>query len=166
MAGVKVGDPAPEFALKAQDGEVVKLSDLLSRGPAVVYFYPKDNTPGCTAEAGAFRESYAKFGDLGARVVGISSDSVDSHKGFAEKCSLPFKILSDSDGKVRKAYGVQSSMGFLPGRVTYVIDKGGTVRFIFSSQLHATRHAQEALESLRKIGEAGSPGQDSPNSMP
>jgi peroxiredoxin Q/BCP len=159
MAGVKVGDPAPEFALKAQDGEVVRLSDLISRGPAVVYFYPKDNTAGCTAEAGAFRESYPKFGELGAEVVGISSDSVDSHKGFAEDCRLPFKILSDVRGEVRKAYGVQSSMGFLPGRVTYVIDKGGMVRFIFSSQLHATRHAQEALESLRKIGEATQVGQ-------
>jgi len=155
MAGVKVGDPAPEFALQAQDGEVVRLSDLLGRGPAVVYFYPKDKTPGCTAEAGAFRDSYAKFGELGAQVVGISSDSVDSHKGFADDCNLPFKILSDAKGEVRKRYGVQSSMGFLPGRVTYVIDKGGTVRFVFSSQLHATRHAEEALESLRAIGGSG-----------
>ncbi|HYW84713.1 MAG TPA: peroxiredoxin, partial [Spirochaetia bacterium] len=109
MASVKVGDRAPEFALKSQDGEVVKLSDLLSRGDAVVYFYPKDNTPGCTAEAGAFRDSYAKFGELGAEVVGVSSDSVDSHKGFASDCRLPFKILSDADGAVRKRYGVPSS---------------------------------------------------------
>ncbi len=152
MASVKVGDPAPEFALKAQDGKVVRLSDLLARGPAVVYFYPKDKTPGCTAEAGAFRDSYAKFGELGAEVVGISSDSVESHEEFAGDCNLPFKILSDSGGAVRKSYGVQSSMGFLPGRVTYVIDKGGTVRHIFSSQLHATRHVEEALESLRSIG--------------
>ncbi len=152
MASVKVGDPAPEFALKAQDGQVVRLGDLLARGPAVVYFYPKDRTPGCTAEAGAFRDNYAKFGELGAEVVGISSDSVESHEEFAGDCNLPFKILSDSGGAVRKSYGVQSSMGFLPGRVTYVIDKGGTVRYIFSSQLHATRHVQEALESLRSIG--------------
>ena len=153
MASVKAGDPAPEFALKSQDGEVVKLSDLLARGPAVVYFYPKDNTPGCTAEAGAFRDGYAKFGELGAEVVGISSDSVDSHKGFASDCRLPFKILSDADGAVRKRYGVPSSMGFLPGRVTYVIDRGGVVRYVFSSQLHATRHVEEALQSLRAIGE-------------
>jgi thioredoxin-dependent peroxiredoxin len=152
MAGIKVGDAAPEFALKAQDGEVVKLSDLLSRGSAVVYFYPKDRTPGCTAEAGAFRDSYAKFGELGAEVVGISSDSVDSHKGFASDCQLPFKILSDQDGEVRKRFRVPSSMGFLPGRVTYVIDRGGIVRYIFSSQLQVTRHVQEALESLGAIG--------------
>ena len=152
MASVKVGDHAPEFALKSQDGEVVKLVDLLARGPTVVYFYPKDNTPGCTAEASAFRDSYAKFGELGAEVVGVSSDSVDSHKGFASDCNLPFKILSDADGAVRKRYGVQSSMGFLPGRVTYVIDRGGVVRYVFSSQLHATRHVEEALKSLRAIG--------------
>jgi thioredoxin-dependent peroxiredoxin len=152
MAGIKVGDPAPEFTLRAQDGEVVKLSDILGRGNAVVYFYPKDNTPGCTAEAGAFRDSYAKFGELGAEVVGISSDSVDSHKGFATDCNLPFKILSDENGEVRKRFGVPSSMGFLPGRVTYVIDRGGIVRYIFSSQLHATRHVEEALRSLGAIG--------------
>ena len=152
MAGIKVGDPAPEFALRAQDGEVVRLSDLLSRGSAVVYFYPKDKTPGCTAEAGAFRDSYAKFGELGAEVVGISSDSVDSHRGFASECQLPFKLLSDQSGEVRKRFGVPSSMGILPGRVTYVIDRGGIVRYIFSSQLQVTRHVEEALESLGAIG--------------
>jgi thioredoxin-dependent peroxiredoxin len=154
MASVKVGDPAPEFALKSQEGEVVSLKDILSRGSAVVYFYPKDNTPGCTAEAGAFRDSYEKFAELGAEVVGISSDTVDSHKGFAEDCHLPFKILSDADGEVRKSYGVTSSMGLFPGRVTYVIDRGGIVRYVFSSQLRVTRHVKEALESLRRIGDA------------
>jgi peroxiredoxin Q/BCP len=151
LASVKVGDPAPEFSLMSQDREVVKLSGLLSRGSVVVYFYPKDKTPGCTAEAGAFRDSYHKFGELGAEVVGISSDSVESHKGFASECALPFKILSDPGGEVRKNYGVRSSMGILPGRVTYVIDKGGVVRYIFSSQLQVTRHVREALESLRGL---------------
>jgi peroxiredoxin Q/BCP len=152
MVTIKVGDTAPEFALRSQDGEVVKLSELLSRGTVVMYFYPKDKTPGCTAEAGAFRDNYAKFGEIGAEVVGISSDSVDSHKGFADDCRLPFKILSDAGGEVRKRYGVPSSMGLLPGRVTYVIDKGGTVRYIFSSQLRVARHVQEALESWGAIG--------------
>ena len=151
MAKLKVGDKAPDFTLRSQDGEVVTLSGLASRGNVVVYFYPKDNTPGCTAEAGAFKASYPKFGELGAEVVGISSDSVDSHKGFAAKCGLPFRILSDPGGEVRKAFGVQSSMGFLPGRVTYVIDKAMTVRFIFSSQLQPTHHVGEALESLKAI---------------
>ena len=151
MASVKVGDPAPEFALKSQDGDVVRLSDLLGRGSVVVYFYPKDKTPGCTAEAGAFRDSYAKFGEIGAEVVGISSDTVESHKGFAGDCSLPFKILSDAGGEVRRKYGVPSSMGILRGRVTYVIDKGGIVRYIFSSQLHVTRHVEESLKSLGQM---------------
>lgn len=149
MSKIKVGDKAPEFELRSQDGELVRLADLLERGSVVVYFYPKDGTPGCTAEAGAFRDSYAKFGELGAEVVGVSSDSVDSHRGFAAQCSLPFKILSDADGKVRKSYGVSSTMGLIPGRVTYVIDKEGTVRHIFSSQIQATRHVEEALQSLR-----------------
>jgi len=151
LASVKVGDRAPEFALRSQDGDTVRLSELTGHGSVVVYFYPKDRTPGCTAEAGAFKDSYPKFGELGAEVVGISSDSVDSHKGFAEDCQLPFRILSDSDGHVRKMYGVPSSMGLIPGRVTYVIDERGVVRFIFSSQLRATQHVKEALESLREI---------------
>jgi thioredoxin-dependent peroxiredoxin len=152
MGKIKAGDAAPDFALRSQDGEVVRLAELTARGSVVVYFYPKDRTPGCTAEAGAFRESYAKFGELGAEVVGISSDTVDSHKGFAAECDLPFKILSDSDGKVRQEYGVSSSFGPIPGRVTFVIDKGGKVRYVFSSQLQATRHVREALESLRSLG--------------
>src|SRR5512135_3583216 len=133
MTKTKVGDPAPDFSLRSQDGEEVRLSDLLGRGNVVVYFYPKDRTPGCTAEAGAFRDSYPKFGELGAEVVGISSDSVGSHKGFASECDLPFKILSDSDGEVRRKYGVSSTMGLVPGRVTYVIDRRGIVRYVFSS---------------------------------
>jgi len=149
MSKVKVGDSAPGFSLRSQNGEEVNLADLLQKGNVVVYFYPKDRTPGCTAEAGAFRDSYPKFEELGAEVVGISSDSVDSHQGFASDCGLPFKLLSDPGGKVRKAYGVSSSMGLIPGRVTYVIDKAGKVRHVFSSQLQATRHVQEALEALR-----------------
>ncbi len=154
MARVSVGDPAPDFSLVSQDGEVVNLNDLLRRGSAVVYFYPRDRTPGCTAEAGAFRDSYPEFAELGAEVVGISSDSIESHKGFADDCGLPFRILSDGDGEVRRKYGVSSSMGLIPGRVTYVIDRGGIVRYVFSSQLQATRHVKEALEALHTIGEA------------
>ncbi len=156
MARVDVGDTAPDFSLRSQDGEVLSLSELLTRGRVVVYFYPKDRTPGCAAEAGAFRDSYTRFAELGAEVVGISSDSVESHKGFADDCDLPFKILSDPDGEVRREYGVSSSMGLLPGRVTFVIDKAGVVTHVFSSQLHATRHVKEALIALGSVsGEAG-----------
>src|SRR2546426_10492294 len=108
MGMTNVGDPAPDFSLMSQEGEVIRLSDLLRRGSVVVYFYPKDRTPGCTAEAGAFRDSYPRFAELGAEVVGISSDSVQSHKGFANECDLPFRILSDADGEVRRRYGASS----------------------------------------------------------
>lgn len=151
MAKVRVGDKAPDFSLQGQDGQLVRLSELLAHGSVVAYFYPKDRTPGCTAEAGAFRNSHLRFGELGAQVVGISSDSVESHEGFARECDLPFKILSDVDGRVRKSYGVRSSMGIIPGRVTFVIDRHGTVRRVFSSQLRATRHVDEALKVLGEL---------------
>lgn len=149
MGGLKVGDKAPDFALKSQDGEVVSLRDLTAKGSVVVYFYPKDFTRGCTTEAKAFTRSYPKFAELGAQVVGISSDSVESHRRFAGECSVPFRMLSDEGGKVRKSYGVPSSMGLFPGRVTYVIDRQGIIRRIFSSQIQAARHVEEALGGLR-----------------
>jgi peroxiredoxin Q/BCP len=150
---VAVGDRAPDFTLPSQHGEEVRLADLLGSGPVVLYFYPKDETPGCTAEAGSFRERYASFRDMGVEVVGISSDDVASHQHFATHCNLPFLLLSDTGGRVRSAYGVPKTMGLLPGRVTYVIDREGIVRHIFSSQLQATRHVPEALAAVSKLGE-------------
>jgi peroxiredoxin Q/BCP len=151
---LKVGDAAPDFALPSQTGEIVNLKDLIGRKEIVLYFYPKDNTPGCTTEACAFRDSYQVFKERGADVVGVSSDSIDSHKGFASKNDLPFILLSDEDGKVRKLYGASSGLGLLPGRVTYVIDRKGIIRHIFSSQLSPKKHIDEALETLKKIQEA------------
>jgi peroxiredoxin Q/BCP len=151
---LKIGDAAPDFALPSQTGEIVNLKDLLGRAEVVLFFYPKDNSSGCTAEACAFWDSYEVFRERGAEVVGVSSDSTDSHKGFASRNSLPFTLLSDEDGKVRKLYGASSTFGLLPGRVTYVIDRSGTVRHIFSSQLSPKKHIDEALETLEKIQEA------------
>ena len=148
---VEVGDPAPDFSLPSQSGEAVELKRLLAKSEVVLYFYPKDNTPGCTAEAKAFRDSYEVFRELGAEVVGVSSDSVDSHRGFAAKCEVPFILLSDAGGKVRKLYGVPSSMGLFPGRVTYVIDTMGIVRHVFSSQLNPAKHVDEAVRVLRSL---------------
>lgn len=105
--------------------------------PVVVYFYPKDDTPGCTAEACAFRDQYQDFTQAGAEVIGISSDGPESHAHFAGKHRLPFVLLSDQGGAVRKAYGVSAMLGLLPGRVTFVLDKSGTIRHMFSSQLRA-----------------------------
>jgi thioredoxin-dependent peroxiredoxin len=143
-----VGQPAPEFTLPDQDGGTVSLSSLKG-GWVVVYFYPKDDTPGCTAESCSFRDSFEEFTDAGARVVGISSDSVESHKAFATKHDLPFTLLADTDGSVRKAFGVSKTLGLIPGRVTYVIDPDGVVRHKFSSQFKPKSHIDEALDVIK-----------------
>jgi len=148
---VEVGDPAPDFTLPAQSGEQVRLSDVWKRGPVVLYFYPKDETPGCTTEACTFRDSYEAFKEAGAEVVGVSSDSVTSHETFASKHRLPFILLADDGGRVRKEYGVKATFGILPGRVTYVIDGEGMVRHVFSSQTGVQRHVHEALDALSEI---------------
>jgi peroxiredoxin Q/BCP len=150
---LKVGDSAPDFTLPSQTGESVNLKERMGKKEIVLYFYPKDNTPGCTAEAGAFRDSYEKFKQFGADVMGVSSDSVESHRGFATKCDLPFTLLSDAEGKLRRLYSVPSTLGVLPGRVTYIIDKKGIVRHIFSSQMNPRRHVDEAISVLRSIRE-------------
>ena len=149
--GVGVGSKAPYFTLPSQSGEMVSLKDFLGEKPVILYFYPKDDTPGCTKEACAFRDEHEEFGKLDAEVIGISSDSVESHRRFASKHDLPFTLLSDEGGKVRKLYGVQNSFGLFPGRVTYVIDENGVVRQIFSSQLGVEKHVEEALQALQII---------------
>ena len=142
------GDVASDFELPSQDGTPVKLSDFRGRW-AVVYFYPADDTPGCTREACSFRDSYEDFTDAGAVVIGISGDSVESHQKFRQKHDLPFTLLSDADGQLRQRWGVSKSLGMLPGRVTYVIDPDGVVRKRFSSQLRAKQHHTEALATIR-----------------
>ena len=145
---VDVGSKAPNFTLRSQSGANVSLEDFLGRSPVVLFFYPKDDTPGCTKQACAFRDDYGQFGAVDAEVLGISSDSVGSHKSFAENNRLPFVLLSDEGGRVRQLYGVPKTLGLMPGRVTYVIDKKGVVRHVFSSQLAVSRHVEEALTAL------------------
>ena len=149
--GLAAGAPAPDFSLEDQNGKRVSLADLRGRN-VVVYFYPKDDTPGCTREACTFRDQYADFTDAGAEVFGISSDSPASHRAFAAKHELPFTLLSDPGGKVREAFGVPATLGLLPGRVTYVIDKQGVIRHAFNSQLSPARHVAEALQVLGRLG--------------
>jgi len=149
---VEVGVIAPDFTLPSQAGEEVSLKDFLGKKAVVLFFYPKDDTPGCTKEACAFKDDYEQFGRLEAEVLGVSSDSVRSHERFAEKHGLPFTLLSDKRGDVRKLYGVPKTLGLFPGRVTYVLDREGVVRGVFSSRLEATRHVEEALKTLRSIG--------------
>ena len=148
---VGVGDKAPDFTLPSQMGDNVTLSEYIGKKNIVLYFYPKDETPGCTAEACTFRDSYEELAGLGAEVLGVSAQSVASHKSFANHYGLPFILLSDEDNRVRKLYGVPSSMGLIPGRVTYIIDKQGIVRHIFNSQTQAPRHVEEAKKALREI---------------
>ena len=148
---VYVGLKAPGFTLPSQLGEMVSFKDFLGKKPVVLFFYPKDDTPGCTKEVCAFRERYEDFRKLDAEVIGISSDSVGSHRRFAEKHNLPFTLLSDEGGRVRKLYEVPNTIGLFPGRVTYVIDEEGVVRHVFSSQLGVEKHVEEALEALRSL---------------
>jgi len=149
--GIGVGDKAPDFTLPSQSGEQVRLQDRIGQGVVVLYFYPKDETSGCTREACAFRDSHEVFTDAGAEVIGVSSDSVDRHAAFATHHKLPFTLLSDEGGKVRKAYGVPAALGFIPGRVTYVIDRDGTVRHVFNSMTNINGHVNDALEVVRQL---------------
>jgi peroxiredoxin Q/BCP len=149
--GIGVGDKAPDFTLPSQSGEQVRLYDRLGERVVVLYFYPKDNTSGCTAEACAFRDSHETFTDAGAEVIGVSSDSADKHASFAGQHNLPFTLLSDKGGKVRKSYGVPTVLGVIPGRVTYVIDRSGTVRLVFSSMTNIDQHVKDALDVVKQL---------------
>jgi len=148
---IGVGDRAPDFEIPFADGSRVRLAELLARGPVVAFFYPKDQTPGCTAEACSFRDAYTTFSEGGAQVVGISSDSADSHAAFARAHGLPFPLVSDAGGTLRKAYGVPKTLGVLPGRVTYVIDRAGIVRSVFNSMFEPQKHVAAALEVLKTL---------------
>jgi peroxiredoxin Q/BCP len=151
-AAVGVGDAAPEFELPDASGKRVRLSDFRGKKSVVLYFYPKDDTPGCTKEACSFRDQYEAFKDAGAEVIGVSSDSEASHQKFATKYKLPFTLVADTGGGVRKRYGVPATLpGILPGRMTFVIDRDGVVRHVFNSQLQATKHVDEALGVLKRL---------------
>ena len=148
---LQVGQPAPDFTLVTTAGAPFRLADRRGRH-LVLYFYPKDDTPGCTTQACSFRDQYEDFRDLGAEVVGISSDSEASHQKFAKKHRLPFELLADTDGAVRKLYEVpRALLGLLPGRVTFVIDKKGIIRYVFNSLSGATDHVRNAREVLAKL---------------
>lgn len=148
---LKVGDAAPAFTLSNQDGNPISLSDYKGKKSVVLYFYPKDETPGCTKEACKFRDEYQAFTDLGAEVIGVSGDSSGSHKSFADNHRLPYQLVSDQGGNLRRSYGVPTTFFLIPGRVTFVIDREGNIRHIFNSQFNAEQHIDEALEVLKKL---------------
>ena len=129
----------------------VTLSEFFGKKNIVLYFYPKDESPGCTREACSFRDSYDVFTSLGAEVLGVSGQSVESHKSFATHHGLPFILLSDEKNEVRQLYDVPATMGVIPGRVTFIIDKNGIVRHVFSSQFQPEKHIEEALTILKEL---------------
>lgn len=148
---IAVGDVVPHFSAIDAQGNLFDSAFVVGKKPIVLYFYPKDNTPGCTAQACSFRDQYEDFLDLGAEVIGISSDGLASHQKFTAQYQLPFLLLSDTDKKIRKLFGVPTAfLGLLPGRVTYVIDAKGVVQMVFNSML-AGQHIPKALEAVKKI---------------
>jgi peroxiredoxin Q/BCP len=146
---IKAGEVAPQFVAEADDGSRVDLSELLKKGNVVLYFHPKDETQGCTAEACSFRDSWSEVRAQDAIIIGVSSDSVESHSSFKKHHDLPFTLVSDPDKKIREAYGVKGRL--IAPRVTFVIDRSGVVRHVYDSQLTPTRHVQEALTALRRL---------------
>ncbi|MBC7773188.1 MAG: peroxiredoxin [Pyrinomonadaceae bacterium] len=151
--GAELNQPAPGFSLPDSSGNLVTLASYQGKHIVVVYFYPKAGSAGCTAEACKFRDEYESFSDLGAEVIGISSDAAHQLQKFAASNRLPFRLLSDAGGKVRKAWGVPKDLLFLPGRVTYVIDRAGIVRHIFRSATNMTKHMTEAARVVKQLSE-------------
>ncbi|TPN85447.1 peroxiredoxin [Aquimarina algicola] len=150
---LEIGDKVPEFTAESDEGNIFKSHEIIGKKPVVIYFYPKNFTPGCTKEACDFRDSYVDFQSLGAEVVGVSSDSIASHTKFKSRYKLPFVFLSDKKNKLRKLFGVKSELlGLLPGRETYVIDKKGVVRLKFNS-INASKHLTKALKKIKDIAE-------------
>ena len=152
---MRVGDRAPDFTLPAADGRAVSLAEFRGKKVVVLFFYPKDETPGCTREACEFRDSFDRFGDVGAEVIGVSDDDVESHKKFAAHHRLPMTLLSDAGGRVRETFGVKPLFGLIPDRVTFVIDRDGVVRHTFAARLRFGKHVDEALDVVRALARGG-----------
>lgn len=150
MTELKVGDTAPDFSLLDERGLPVSLKDYLGKKVVVLYFYPKDFTSGCTAEACSFRDDYKPIQDKGAVVIGASLDSVESHLKFSEKYMLPFTILSDHKKEVAKAYGVLGVGGFLAKRVTFIINRDGKITHVFT-KVDVKQHSEEVLKALEEL---------------
>jgi len=152
MSEIKIGSSIPTFSLPDQNGNLFDINSVIGKKNLVIYFYPKDDSPGCTKEACSFRDQFEAFNEADAVIIGISGQSVESHKEFAQRHNLSFTLLSDEGNKIRKRFGVPTNfLGLLPGRVTYVADKQGKVVYVFNSQTQAAKHVDEALRILKKI---------------
>ncbi len=146
---LNIGDVAPEFSAQADDGKQVSLSELLAKGNVVLYFYPKDETRGCTTEACEFRDRWSEVTQLGATVVGVSSDDVNSHSRFKAHHGLQFILLTDVGSQIRKLYRATGLL--IPPRITYVIDRTGKIRHVYNSQLAPKEHVDQAILALSRI---------------
>jgi len=151
MSKLKAGDAAPDIVARTSDGIEFRLRDFRGKSGLVLFFYPKDGTRICTAEACAFRDSYQRFQDAGFEVVGISGDSNGSHAEFASENRLPFPLLADEDGSLRRLFGVPKVLGLLPGRATYVINREGVVCSIFSAAFASDEHVHQALQAIAQM---------------
>jgi peroxiredoxin Q/BCP len=152
MNKIKIGSSIPAFILPDQNGNLFDINSVLGKKNLVIYFYPKDDSPGCTAQACSFRDQFEVFKEADAVIIGISGKSVESHKEFAEKHRLTFTLLSDEGNKIREQFGVPTNfLGLLLGRVTYIADKAGKVIHIFNSQMQSTKHVDEALRILKEL---------------
>ena len=152
MNKIEIGSNIPAFTLNDQNGNPFDINSVLGKKNLVIYFYPKDDSPGCTKEACYFQDQFEVFSQADALVIGISGQSVESHKKFAEKYRLTYTLLSDEENKIRKLFGVPTNFfGLLPGRVTYIVDIKGKVIYTFDSQIRATQHVDEALKILKTL---------------
>ena len=147
-----IGDLAPDFPLGLE--HAATLGELRGRSAVVLFFYPRDNTPGCTAQACSFRNEFTAFRQRGVEVVGISSDSASSHRSFADQHGLPFPLITDADGSIRRRYGIRKTWGLIPGRVSLLIDREGVIRQIHESQFRPASHVPAMLAALDQL-EAG-----------
>jgi len=149
--GLEVGDHVPKFIAKNDQGEDFYSTQLIGKKPFVIYFYPKNFTPGCVKEACDFRDRYEDFKKEGAEVIGVSSDTIKSHERFKNKYKLPFLFLSDSNGQLRKLFGVKSGLfGMLPGRETFVVDQEGVIKLKFNS-INASKHLRQAIKTVKNL---------------
>jgi peroxiredoxin Q/BCP len=148
MSTLVAGSIAPDFEAPDQNGAIVRLSSFKGQKAVVLYFYPKDDTTGCTIEACRFRDDFEKFREAGAEILGVSDDSTESHEKFIAKYRLPFTLLSDKGGKLRKLYGVKKMLGIIPGRMTFVIGRDGLIKSVYSSATQFAKHVEQALTSV------------------
>ena len=147
---LKAGDPAPDFEGPTSDGSKLGLKNFLGKKNVVLYFYPKDDTSGCTKEACSFRDNLQPIRNMGTEIIGVSLDSIESHRKFASKYGLSFPLISDKEKRIANAYGVLRETGTSTNRVTFIIDKAGKIAKVFP-KVDVTKHTEEVVSALKEL---------------